>query len=119
MIDAPFVDKKLDGLGNVIRIRAIQLETAWRFTRTKVGKLERLVSTFNERTRIDHFADVESCAELPANRSERIVRHTCHRRQYNRGPDSHLSDVHSQKFSWLGKLNVTVKGTSVNRMHRS
>src|SRR5262245_5939502 len=119
MIDTSFVDKKLDCLGNVIRVRAVQLKTAGRFFGTEVGKLERLVSTVDERTCVDHFADVEPCAELPAKRSEWIVRDTGHRRQYDRRPDTHLSDIHGQEFSRLGELDITVNGTSVDRMHRS
>jgi cold-inducible RNA-binding protein len=56
---------------------------------------------------------------LPAHRSERIVRYSGHRRQNHRWPDTHLSDIHSQEFSGFRKLNVTVNGTSVDRMHRS
>src|SRR5262249_57457668 len=116
MIDTPFVDKKLDRLGNVVWIRAVQLKTAGRFSRTEVGELKRLVSTFDKRTRVDHFANVEAGAESLANRSERIVRHTRHRRQHDRRPDTHLSDIHSQEFSRLGDLNVPVNGTLVDGM---
>src|SRR5262249_36637381 len=119
MIDTPFVNKKVDRRGDVGWIHAVTLNTAARVRRTKVGELKRLVSPFDQRTRVDHFANVEAGAESPANRSERIVRHTRHRRQHDRRPDTHLSDIHSQEFSRLGNLDVPVNGTSVDGMHRS
>src|SRR6516225_12010660 len=58
VIDAAFVDQALHGFGNVIGIRAVQLQTPRRLIRAEVRKLERLVATVHQRARIDHFTDV-------------------------------------------------------------
>src|SRR6185295_2084212 len=99
MIDASFANQAPDCLGHVVWIGTIKLQTPGRFVRSEIRELESFVAAIDERARIDHFTDVESGAKIAANGSEGIVRHSRHRRQHHRRPDSYGSDVDRFEFA--------------------
>ena len=87
MIDTALINETLHSFGNIIRIRSVQLQAPGQFAGAEVGKSERLIAAFNQRTRIDHFADEKPGAEFFADEPEWIISHTGHRGQNHGRPD--------------------------------
>src|SRR5262245_13775855 len=118
MIDTAVVNETLHRFGELVRIRTVQLKTPRRFVRPEAGKLESLLLAVDERPRIDHFAHVKPCPKSPANRSERIVRYTSHRRQNDGRPDTDRTNLYRREFSRLRHFHFTVDGAAVDRVHK-
>src|SRR6516164_9130952 len=108
MIDASFVDKPFHGFGDVVRVRAVQLQTSRRFLGSEVCELECFLSPVDEGAGIDHFTDVEARPELLTDESERVIRDTRHWCQHDWRPDRYGPDTNRPEFSWLGKFHIGV-----------
>src|SRR5262249_22078884 len=63
--------------------------------------------------------DIEPSAELPANRSERVVRDTCHWRQHHGRPDTDRANSDWHEFAPLREFHIAVDGAAVDRVHRA
>jgi len=117
VVDTPVIHETLHGLGDVVRIRPVKLKAARRFIRAKIGKLERFIAAVDQRTCVDHLTDIKSGPKLLANRTERVVRDTRHRRQHDRRPDGNLSDFDRRKFARLRGPYIAINGTAIHRVH--
>src|SRR5262245_559926 len=119
MIDTAFTDQSLDGLCYIVGVGSIKLHAPRRLTWSEVGELERLVATVDQRSGIDHFADVKAGAKSAAYRPKRVVGNSRHRGQYHRRPHRHRADTHRCKLPRFRHLDVSIDCAAVDAVHRS
>ena len=84
VVGAVFGDEHRDGLGDGLRVDAVELDRPRRLGLVVRDEPHRLGRALDERARGDHLADVEPGAELAAQPAERRVRDARHRARARR-----------------------------------
>jgi hypothetical protein len=98
VVDPPLGDQHGDGLADVVRVHAVQLEAARGLAGTELNHPHRLGITLDQRAGGDHLADEQAAAEVAAEPPERRVGDARHRGEHNRRPHGVRPDrqlVHS------------------------
>ncbi len=94
MVDAASVAQAADRLADDRRVAAVDLQAAGVLVRPERGQFLGLGVVVEQRHRHDHLVDVEQPGPEPAaERPERGVRHTGHRRQHDRGGQLERADA--------------------------
>ena len=83
VVGAVFGDEHGDGLGDGLRVDAVELDRARRLGLVVRDEAHRLGRALDEGARRDHLADVEARAELAAEPAERRVRDAGHGREHD------------------------------------
>ena len=117
MVDAVFGDQGLHGFAHVFGVDSIELQTSGRFLGAEFRQLHGLGVLFDQGAGGDHFADVEPGAELPADRTERVVGDSRHGSQDHGDIQAKGSDRHRGEFSGGSGFDSLIDLTGVACVH--